>query len=123
VSETVSSRRASASRVERFTESVIREMTRLADQHKDCAGGQLKQVTYPDSVVVGYQYDRDERLCTVTIGGITTSCTSALATTTKLHVPRSDRARRRGAAVDVSHHNAGRFMAKPEARSLPVHRG
>jgi len=34
VSETVSSRRAPASRVERFTESVIREMTRLADQHK-----------------------------------------------------------------------------------------
>ena len=34
MSETVSSRRASASRVSRFTESVIREMTRLADEHK-----------------------------------------------------------------------------------------
>src|SRR5437870_9578601 len=34
MSEIVSSRRVSASRVERFTESVIREMTRLADEHK-----------------------------------------------------------------------------------------
>ena len=34
MSEAVSSRRASASRVARFTESVIREMTRLADQHQ-----------------------------------------------------------------------------------------
>src|SRR5207244_5049936 len=34
MSKTVSRRRASASRVDRFTESVIRDMTRLADQHK-----------------------------------------------------------------------------------------
>ena len=34
MSKTDSRRRASASRVDRFTESVIRDMTRLADQHK-----------------------------------------------------------------------------------------
>jgi RHS repeat-associated protein len=47
------------------------------------AGGQLKQVTYPDNASVGYQYDGDERLCSVTIGAITTSCTTALTNTTK----------------------------------------
>jgi len=46
------------------------------------AGGQLKQVTYPDSTVIGYQYDSDERLCTVTLGGLTTSCSSPLSNTT-----------------------------------------
>src|SRR5438874_4251120 len=34
MSKTVSRRRASASRIERFTESVIRDMTRLADEHQ-----------------------------------------------------------------------------------------
>jgi RHS repeat-associated protein len=44
--------------------------------------GELKQVTYPDGLYVGYQYDGDDRLCTATINGLTTSCTTPLSSTT-----------------------------------------
>jgi len=43
--------------------------------------GQLQTVTYPNNSMVGYEYDADERLCTATRAGTTTSCTVPLSGT------------------------------------------